>query len=192
LKEASDIIEKMEKNEYGDDIQPNAHCYQVYMLSSLKHEEWSQVIDCSARMIEMGITLDDTTTRCVLLASSHIGVDEMLQRVQVLVNNNVQFNLETFHLCLECLFPIIYQECTEFPSIHHIRHWFRLLSENHPDLREESITLIKSLRLAEIEDGRKLPSRTTVANDKRIVLWQQVMRDLLFLYHKYTLNKKPC
>ena len=178
---AKEIFLNMERNVYIDEIRPNIECFQVHMLSALKSQDWRQVIEYHNRMVDAGISLDHNATLTVLLASCHVGTkEELLHRIEISVEHKAQFNFESFHLCLESLFPTIHQECDT--SIDRIRLSFRLLGEKQSNLREECIKLIRSLRLAELEDGRKASSK--LSSPSSDVLWRQVMIDLGHLSRK--------
>jgi hypothetical protein len=123
----------------------------------------------------------------VLLASSHLGKHEFLRQVQVSVSNKDHLNFEMFQLCLEILFPSFFPNNFEIMSMDHIRAIFRFLSENTPHLRDDAVALIRSLRIAEVEDKRK---QTKLSEAERQELWRDVHENMLHLASKIHVSNR--
>ena len=160
-----------------DEVQPGVSCYNAILLAHLRSRSWDDAIQLQARMNESGITPDASTAHGLLLASYGIGgKEQMLTCLKDLVEAEVQMGPEAFHLASKILLPK-----KSNGGAADVRGALRDVADTVPQMRSVAVDLIRSMRIAEVDQKRKASKLqpTELLDQKRNASWRQVMTYLI-------------
>jgi pentatricopeptide repeat protein len=169
--EAYGLLESME------DGQPGISCYNAILLSHLRSRSWDDAIRLRDRMKASGITPDASTAQGLLLASYGIGGKDQTQIcLEDLLDAEVQMGHETFQLASKILLP---KKSNGGSS--DVREALRDVADTVPHMRHVALDLIRSIRIAEVDQKRQPSKRqpTKMLHQKRNASWRQVMTYLI-------------
>jgi pentatricopeptide repeat protein len=175
--EAERIFQSMEQNDSGFEVQPGVSSHDAVLLGRIRSHSWDGAIDFYEKMKKKGVSPSPQTIQGLILAQYNRGgrlsvisfVESILCRDEAPIREN------SFRLISKILYKEMGNNLDDF------RQEIRKLGEGHQNLRDASLDLIRSLRVAMIESNRprtihKSPAQMIEIQDKS---WAVATSDLL-------------
>jgi len=178
------VLDAMLQNEYADQIHPNTSCFASCILSAIEAGAWHQVLELNTKMLGAGLRPDAAAFQGAILACSQLGdQSRVIEEIEAAIRADAAVDLDGFLLCASLLLPMV---DTESRNIEEIRLKLRRTMDRCPEIKEEATQLIRSLRLADIESGRKPSGIKSISEIvvQREILWRQVMENTVNLSRK--------
>jgi pentatricopeptide repeat protein len=176
--EAHELFRSMDSDEDGFEVKPGISCFNAILLTHVKAHSWDEVISVCETMQEKEITANPQTIQGLALAyyrkEGRVGAMSFLEKLSV---SKATVDETTFKLAVRLLLP----EIDASTSIDDIRKQIRELGESDPQLRDAAISLIRSVRVAHIEQNRPGGEKHPVerAQSRQDEAWKSVLRHLL-------------
>lgn len=134
---------------HGDDVQLGTSCFNALVLSYVRSEQWESALALYEEMESLGVPLDSSTVQGFLLASYRSGgKGSVISTIEDLLRADTAMGAPSFDLALKMLAPKDVVESTDR------RQTLRAMGEEIPTLRSSTLNLIRSIRIAEVEDRR--------------------------------------
>jgi pentatricopeptide repeat protein len=157
---------------------PDVSSYNAILVSHIQAREWDQAISLFDAMKEKGVAMNSQTFQGLLLAHVSRGGSEgayafleSMLRIQAPVDESI------FHLASRIILPALGGNDTD-----EIRSKARKMGEEEPRLRDASVKVIRSARVAEVED-KKLKAKQSGTNRLGKFdageSWKRALSDLL-------------
>jgi pentatricopeptide repeat protein len=154
--DAEKLFQSMEKGQNRMNVLPSSYSFDALILGRIRNCDWDGATDLYDQMKKRGIFASSQAVEGLLLAHHQIGGPEaVMGAVQSLINdsNNARLGESSFRLLCKVLLP---------PDLEHDEHSFdnfrqkiRSIGEGKDsDLRDPSLKLVRTLRIAEIESDR--------------------------------------
>jgi pentatricopeptide repeat protein len=148
--EARELFDSMDSGLDGDAVKPGLSCYNALLLSHVRSGEWNDALAVHETMKQSEVTPGPSTIQGLLLASHRLGGQIQVQALlNDLLASKVKMDRATFQLAMKMLVPGISRTTRD------VRQAIRSIGEEIPELRTVSLDLIKSMRIAEVEQQRK-------------------------------------
>ena len=182
--EATAFFEDVSWGRFSKDLKPGLACYNGYMLSLMKMKAWGDVLSIQQSMREAGISPDPSTFHGVLIASMRSGGKSVvLSVVEDAVKNGMKINRECIDLIMRGLLSDLNLRANAIPAT---RETLRALLDERDGLQNEYLDLIRTLRIAELEDSREASYliRAEQIKVKQECAWQAVLNSLVNLAKK--------
>ena len=177
----SNVREKQEVEGGGaGPPRPGLTCYNSMQLVHLRSREFDKVLKLYHEMKELNIGTDASTGQAMILASYGIGGrDQTKECIQELLDSNVTMDQGSFELAYKIL--ITTRGANTAPTTTDIRQALRNVMDTIPQLREVALNLNRSIRVAEVEEGR-VPRQSLsieILQQQRDAAWHDVMEFLM-------------
>ncbi|KAL3924963.1 MAG: hypothetical protein SGILL_000719 [Bacillariaceae sp.] len=157
--EAESLVQSMESGENGLDVLPGTSSFDALLMGRIRSHDWDGAVGIYDTMVEKSVPLGSRTVQGLVLAHQQLGgegsvvsaIESMLQKDNVIIGEGV------FRLLSKILFKDM-----DSVSLGTFRQQIRTLGEEDPTLRDSSLGLVRSLRVAEIETQRPSSKHKTV------------------------------
>ncbi|KAG7361438.1 PPR: pentatricopeptide repeat domain containing protein [Nitzschia inconspicua] len=183
--EAETLFEAMQRGTNGVSVKPSLASYDAILLGRTKSSDWEGTIELHETMSKEGFPSSPQTVERLMEAHDAIGGTDAVFAVveRFLQDEAVQFDENPFRSLSKRLLPNI-----EIESFDNFRQRIRRAGEARAELRDVSLNLIRSLRVAEIESERPSSRHKTVDEIKAIqdMAWKKSVSDLLEFARKYS------
>ena len=148
--EVRELFDSMDIGLDEDAVKPGLSCFNALLLSHVRAREWNDALAIHETMRLSKVTPGPSTIQGLLLASHRIGGKIQVQALlKDLWASKAQMDRVTFQLAMKMLVPGINRTTSD------VRQAIRSIGEERPELRTVSLDLIKSMRIAEVEQQRK-------------------------------------
>jgi hypothetical protein len=155
------------------EVEPDASIYGSYILTCVRVGAWQEAMDTYAKLKEQDLMPAASTVYCLLLAANKVnGVTSTEEFLQDIVQSNAQVDMA----CCFLACSLLLRELPEVGSMKELRTQLRHLTDCDEAVREESLHLLKELRMAELDRGE--------SSDR----WRQALSSLLNLVR--AMNRK--
>jgi pentatricopeptide repeat protein len=169
----------MERKENGIDVSPGPSSFGAMMLSAIRSHSWDKAITVYEEMKEKGIVVSPHVLQGLIMAHSRkSGRSGTMSVVEsILQTDKTQITESTFRLISKVLFKEVQSNLDDF------RRDLRGLGEKDHDLRDVTLNLIRSIRVAEIESNRSPTPQNTTKEIQQVQdkAWLSATKDLLEL-----------
>jgi len=175
---AREFVESMKSNSFDDGITPGQHCYDALILAQVRGRAWEEALITFESMKDSGIAPSPPTYYGLLLASFERGGRCRTKSfVEELVGKEAEVNQKGCTFAIK----ILITDLEQIKTTADMRKALRELGEQDPSMREAALSLSRSLRMAELEEGRQ---HTKAVSDKdisrrRTEAWQRVLENLI-------------
>mmetsp|Transcript_65589 Transcript_65589/g.97118 ORF Transcript_65589/g.97118 Transcript_65589/m.97118 type:complete len:368 (-) Transcript_65589:241-1344(-) len=160
--EASEIIESMLSNDYGDGVKPGPSSFASCMLSLVHSKDWEGVLSLNEKMIDSGIPFNSTIFQGVMLAYHRLGNRQRaLEIIEQACQTELAMDSAVFQTCIRVFLPNEFENTRISP----FRKELRLLGEKEPNLASVALNLSRSLRVAELNKNRQMDIQRHCWND---------------------------
>ncbi|KAL3911672.1 MAG: hypothetical protein SGARI_001535 [Bacillariaceae sp.] len=142
----------MESGDDGMDVTPGTSCYDALLVGRVRSHDWEAAIGIYDTMKERGVSIGPQTIQGLVLAHQQIGGKEaVVSAMEEVLRNDKGAKIRNgvFQLIAQLLF-----ENMDLQSFDTFRQPVRAVGEQDPQLRDSSLRLVRSLRVAEIETDR--------------------------------------
>lgn len=173
--DARNIFESMSDGDYEDGVLPGTACYDAVLLSFLQEGDWEQALELHGKMKASGISQTPATFQGALIASHKIGE---LEKAVHAINEALSSEVQLDQSCCELAMRILLRTLFHHKSISETRLKLREICEEDRAVHPSCLDLLRSLRVAEVEEKR-LPNNALTAAmvaQRRQKAW----RDTLF------------
>lgn len=172
------LFQAMENGTNGVAVKPGSSSYDAMLFGRIKDGDWEGVISLYESMQEKRISSTPETVERLLSAHAEMGGTNAVVEVaeRLLQDAQVRLGEVPFRSLSGMLLPEI-----EVGNFNRFRQSVRRMGEENTELREASVNLIRSLRVAEIESERP-PSRHKTTEEMQAVqdqAWKKSVNDLL-------------
>jgi hypothetical protein len=149
--EAELLVESMESQKNGIDVVPGTYCYDALLMGRIRRHDWDGAIGIYDTMKAKCIVVGPQTIQGLVLAHQQRGGDAavVLAVEAVLQNDKARIQEGVFRLIARILLKEM-----DLKSFDSFRQQVRAAGEKNSSLRDLSLQLVRSLRVAEIETGR--------------------------------------
>jgi pentatricopeptide repeat protein len=149
--EAEMLFQSMESGDNYISATPMASSHDAMLVGRVRSGDWNGAIEFHSRMQEKGIPTSPQTVVGLLQAYAGMGGKNSVVAAvrQLLKDDKVRFGEEPFRLLSTTLLPDL-----ETNSFDAFRKVVRKMGEENPKLRDISLKLVRSLRVAQIESDR--------------------------------------
>lgn len=148
--EAKELFQSMENLQEGF-VGPVASCYNAMLVLYIQGRKWNEAIAVYDKMQARQVPPNPQTIQGLLLAHrQRSGKDGAVKFVQSVVEKQVPIDEATFKLASKMLVPELTNE-----NMDEFRKGIRAIGEEKPILREASLNVIRTARIAEVEDQKK-------------------------------------
>lgn len=162
---------------------PDVSSYNAILVSHIQAREWDQAISFFDVTKDRGVAMNSHTIKGLLLAHvSRDGREAAVAFVENLLVIQAPIDEATFQLAARIILPALGGKDTD-----DIRSNARRIGEEEPSLRDASVKLIRSARVAEVEVKKlkaKQPDRNGLVKSDSREYWQEALSDLLDLSRK--------
>jgi hypothetical protein len=176
--DAEVLFQSMENRENFIAAHPCASSHDAMLVGRIRSDDWKGAIEFHSRMQEKGIPSSPQTVARLVKAHSEMGGKEAVVMAirQLLKDDKVRFGEEPFRSLSITLLPD--QEIESFDAF---RQLVRKMGENNPKIRESSLKLVRSLRVAQIESERPSTAHKTASEMQAVQdkAWAQATSHLL-------------
>ncbi len=125
---------------------PNVTSFNAILAASINAREWDEVIELYGRMKEKGVHPNPQTIQALMLAhlnrDGKTGISSLMKK---LLAERAPMDQNTFQLASRIVLPTINGE-----NIDEIRNKARQVGEKEPRLRDASVKMIRSIRVAQV------------------------------------------
>lgn len=161
-------------------INVGAYTYGAVILSYVTKADWEMALSVHDDMVTRGVVPDSTTTYGLLLSAFKVGGPTRAHRyLERLLGLGVVPGKATCTLALRLLIPGL-SRCS---STETMRLQLRDMIENRDKIfnEEDLLDLLRSLRVAEVEEGRKptVTMSTAKLETRQQQAWRLVLETLL-------------
>jgi pentatricopeptide repeat protein len=174
--EARELFDSMDSRLDEDAVKPGLSCYNALLLSHVRAGEWNDALAVHETMRQSKVTPGPSTIQGLLLASHRIGGKIQVQALlKDLWTAKAKMDRATFQLAMKMLVPGINRKTGD------VRQAIRSIGEERTELRTVSLDLIKSMRIAEVEQQRKTTSGLSGEDvqQRRDESWRLAMGSLI-------------
>ena len=175
--DAHEMFDKMMSNESNGGCRPGLSCYNAMLLTNLRSRQFNHVNELYETMKQSNIGSNSATGQALILASYGIGGKDRTEKcVQELLDAKVTMDRK----CFELASKILISADVGNGDTTGLRESLRKVVDDVPHFRTVALDLIKSIRVAEVEEGRKPSKVLTVEqiSQKREVAWRSAMECL--------------
>ena len=162
--DAEELFRSMERKENGIDVLPGPSSFGAMMLSAIRSHSWDKAIALYDQMKENGIVASPHVLQGLIMAHSHkSGRSGTISVVKsILKTGETQITESTFRLISKILFKEVQSHLGDF------RRDLRDLGEKDDTLRDVTLNLIRSIRVAEIESNRTPTPQNTAKEIQKV------------------------
>jgi pentatricopeptide repeat protein len=174
--EARELFDSMDSGLDENAVKPGLSCYNALLLSHVRAGEWTDALAVHETMRQSEVTPGPSTIQGLLLASHRIGGKIQVQAfLKDLLASKAKMDRATFQLAMKMLVSGINRTTRD------VRQAIRSIGEVTPELRTVSLDLIKSMRIAEVEQQRKTTAGLSDADvqQRRDESWRLAMGSLI-------------
>lgn len=176
IEEAQYLMRTIESGGMGIEVGPAI--YDGYVLACVRSQQWDDIMELFHRMKSQNLYSPSApTSHGILLARRRQGAtkDEIEALVDDLINFGAQFNRDFALLSASILLSHL---CGDGKSVSSVRTKLRSNLPKPEGRRKEYIVqLIRSLRIAEMEEQRNVQS--TSSSEPGSELWGKVINDIM-------------
>ena len=177
--EAFAIFRRMECSEEESFPIPLAASYNAVLASHIREQKWESAISIEDQMKASGVTFNSRTVHGLMLAYlGRGGTKSVAPFLRDLLSTEPPIDQRTFLLAVRVVLPKVGTS-----SIDEFRATIRKMGEEDPSLRNASLKLIRSARVAEMEErklGRQNPPNVGVrARSEADGFWRTALTELL-------------
>jgi pentatricopeptide repeat protein len=176
--EAELLFQSMESGENNIIVKPSMSSHEAMLDGLIRGGDWKGAMELHYRMQEKGIPSSPQAVVGLLQAHAALGgKDAVVTAVrQLLKNNKIRFGEEPFRLISTTLLPDL-----EVESFDAFRQLVRRMGEENPKMRDSSLKLVRSLRVAQIESDRPTTAHKTASEIQAVQdkAWAQSTSHLL-------------
>jgi hypothetical protein len=181
---STDCHEEAEALFKAMEFPPGVKSFDAILLSRIRSRSWDQAIALCDQMVADKIPPSPQTIQGLLLAHHQIGGRSAVVQVlgSLISKEDARLDESSFRSASKILFRVVDDNLADF------RQHVRDMGERDTRMREISINLVRSVRVAEIESNRLLSPHQT-EEDMQIVrnsAWRTATSHLLDL-HKHIL-----
>jgi pentatricopeptide repeat protein len=174
--EAEELFDAMETGGAGDGVKPGLSCYNAILLSRVRSRTWEDALSVYEAMKQSAIEPDPSTVQGVILASYRMGGKEHVQFfLKEMLSSKARLDKGTFELAAKILLPVVKGNTSD------VRKKLREICDQTPSLRSVSLDLMRSIRIAEVEQERQASEvlRIEEIQQKREESWHCAMIHLI-------------
>jgi pentatricopeptide repeat protein len=170
----------MESGEMDLAVTPGVSCYNSILLAHVRTRGWDDAIQVRETMKAQGIAINSQTIQGLVLAHNHKGGrPDVVSFLETLLGSKASIDESTFRLLVRVLLPQVDGNTED------MRKRVREIGETKPELRDASLNLIRSVRVAEIEQNRPSPKNrpSSEINPRIEEAWNSVLPHFLEFVH---------
>ena len=185
--EALQLFKEIENGEFGD-AKPGLSSYNSKMLALMQLKAWQDVIELQREMKQAGLPSSSVAFHGVILASMRLGDEgSVVEAIEDAIKLGVSLNHSCFDQSLKCLFPDLVVDRPSIPEIR-LRLRERVDTASNDELGKAYLNLLRSLRVAEVEEEREVHRNVRQADidTRRQTAWEKAHASLVQLYRSST------
>jgi pentatricopeptide repeat protein len=182
--EAEKLFQAMENGENSIPVEPGLLSYDALLFSRIENGDWEGALSLRNKMKERGISPSPQTVERIIEAHCGMGGKDIVSIAvqELLQDDDVRFAEGPFRSLSKILLPDI-----EIVSFDDFRQRIRSIGEEQSELRELSLNLVRSLRVAEIESERPSSPHKTEEEVRAVqdMAWKQSVKNLLEFANRF-------
>jgi pentatricopeptide repeat protein len=174
---ARTLLQSMESGEVA--VRPGPMCYDGFILACVRSQAWDDAVAAYKTMQKSEVTPSPAACHGILLAASRRGGrSEAKTCLEGFAASGAQLHGDGALLAVKTMLPTVGDALVTMSSI---RDHLRECSKKDVVLQPESLNLVRSLRVAELEEERQpsLGLSMGVLENRRKVAWQNVLKDVI-------------
>jgi pentatricopeptide repeat protein len=178
--DAHELFRSLNYGETDLAVTPGVSCYNSILLAHVRTREWDDAIQVRETMKAQGIAINPQTIQGLVLAHNHKGGrSDVVSFLETLLGAKASIDESTFRLLVRVLLPQVDGNTED------MRKRVREIGETNPELRDASLNLIRSVRVAEIEQNRPSPKNrpSSEINARIEEAWNSVLPHFLEFVH---------
>jgi pentatricopeptide repeat protein len=173
--EAHDLFKSLERKETPGIARPGPTCFDASLLACLQTGDWDKALELHEKRTESSVPLTPSGFQGALIASFRRGGrGQALKYAEEMLGSNTELD----QACCEVSMKILLRDLVPQSNISDTRGKLRAICEEDSELHSASIALLRSLRIAEAEQKRRVSNALTERELSR--RRQKAWREALF------------